>query len=253
VHLPSTPTAAGRPHSWLFAAAKQPVMIVELAGGTVIEANPAAAALMGIERSRLIGSPFIQAFAEQSMSELSRSMASARRSGNAPRIGLRARGARGRRDLGVTLSLVRVERDSYLLVHLQGTAFEPHDSAGGAGSSIVLDVIEQAAEGFVVTDSGLRLTYANRAFIELAGLDSAQQLLGKSLAFWLDLSQPDLARLHAQMARREAVTGWKTMLRRSSLSTREVEVSAIAVPDGNEPCWGFRIGAIEPAPTAGAT
>ena len=109
----------------------------------------------------------------------------------------------------------------------------------------ILDAIEQAPEGFVVTDPALRLSYANRAFINMAGLESPAQLQGKSLATWLELSQADLTRLHEQMARREAATVWKTMLRRANLlereATLEVEVTAIAVPDGRERSWGFRI------------
>ena len=54
------------------------------------------------------------------------------------------------------------------------------------------------------------------------------------------------------MARREAVTVWKTTLRRSSFSTREVEVTAVAVPDGKDPCWGFRVSALQIGPLAGA-
>jgi hypothetical protein len=58
------------------------------------------------------------------------------------------------------------------------------------------------------------------------------------------------------MARREAVTVWKSTLRRSSLPTPEavleVEVSAIAVPDGSERSWGFRISATARAPIVAA-
>lgn len=246
---PATPTTEGFPDAWLFAAASQPVMILEQATGRILEANPAAASLLGIPRARLLGSAFVDAFHADSAAALTQSIASARLAGHGTRVNARPQAGRGR-DIGVTLSVVHAESDSYLLVQLLIAARDGNEQHGGEVSSIVMDVIEQAPEGFVVTDPGLRLNYANRAFIEMTGLASLDELRGRSLAVWLELSQADLSRLHDQMARREAVTVWKTMLRRSSLSTREVEVSAIAVPEGAEQCWGFRVDAAQREPTA---
>lgn len=260
----SLPLAAGFPDAWLFAAARQAVMIVELASDSILEANPAAAALLQTERAQLLGSSFVGAFAADCTPALLQLIASARRHGYGERIIARTRGpradggsrrarkARGGRDLGVTLSIVSADSDSYLLVRLLPATRAGIDDSEGEVPSLVLDAIEQAPEGFVVTDPGLRLSYANRAFITMAGLESPAQWHGKSLAAWLELSQADLTRLHDQMARREAVTVWKTTLRRSSLpnpeAVLEVEVSAIAVPDGSERSWGFRISATAPAP-----
>jgi PAS domain S-box-containing protein len=224
-------------------------MIVEQGSGRIIEANPAAASLLGIARAQLLGSAFLNAFHADSTAALRQSMASARLAGHGKRINARTQGDRGC-DIGITLSVVHADSDSYLLVQLLTEAHGANEQHGVEVSSIVMDSIEQAPEGFVVTDPGLRLTYANRAFIEMTGLASLDELRGRSLAVWLELSQSDLTRLHDQVARREAVTVWNTMLRCSSVSTRAVEVSAIAVPDGAEPCWGFRVNAAHSEPTA---
>jgi PAS domain-containing protein len=252
----ATAAAAGFPDAWLFAAATQPVLIVEPASDRIVEANPAAAALLGSERAGLLAGSFLGAFAADSTPALLQLIATARLSGHGKRIIVRIRGAsagdaarggrrtrasRAGRDIGVTLSTVFAGAESYLLVRLLPSGHDATDDTDGAVASPVLDAIEQSHAGFVVTDPDLRLSYANRAFIEMVGLASPEPPRGKSLATWLDLSQADLTRLHDQMARRDAVTVWKTMLRRSSLSAREVEVSAIAVPDGAERCWGFRI------------
>jgi PAS domain-containing protein len=254
--VPATAAAAGFPDAWLFAAATQPVLIVEPASDRIVEANPAAAALLGSERASLLAGSFLGVFAADSTPALLQLIATARLSGHGKRIIVRTRGAsagdaarggrgtrasRAGRDIGVTLSTVLAGTESYLLVRLLPSAHDAADDIDGEVASLVLDAIEQAHAGFVVTDPDLRLSYANRAFIDMVGVGSPEPLRGKSLATWLDLSQEDLTRLHDQMARRDAVTVWKTMLRRSSLSAREVEVSAIAVPDGAERCWGFRI------------
>jgi PAS domain-containing protein len=273
---PSLPLAAGFTETWLFAAASQAVMIVELASGNIVEANPAAAALLDSERTQLLGSSFLGAFDADSTPALAQMIATVRRRGHIERVIARTRGrsaargsrlarwARAGRDIAITLSLVSAESDAYMLVRLlpaARAASDRNDHGDGDGArdsdtrdasdakvpSLVLDAIDKAPEGFVVTDPELRLSYANRAFIRMAGLDSLAQLQGNSLTLWLELTQADLTRLNEQMARREAVTVFNTTLRRSSLSTRgaslEVEVSAIAVPDGRERSWGFRISA----------
>ncbi len=275
---PSLPLAAGFTETWLFAAASQAVMIVELASGNIVEANPAAAALLDSERTQLLGSSFLGVFDPDSTPALAQMIATVRRRGHIERVIARTRGrsaargsrlarwARAGRDIAITLSLVSAESDAYMLVRLlpatraasdrndhgdgdsDGDGADDSDTRDASDAkvpSLVLDAIEKAPEGFVVTDPELRLSYANRAFIRMAGLDSLAQLQGNSLTLWLELTQADLTRLNEQMARREAVTVFNTTLRRSSLSTRgaslEVEVSAIAVPDGRERSWGFRI------------
>ncbi len=256
------PLTAGFPDAWLFAAARQAVIIVELAGNSIVEVNPAAAALLESERSQLLGSSFPGAFAADSTPALLQLIARTRVHGHSERLIARTRGtraasgirlarwARSGRDIAITMSMVSADAESYLLVRLLPATRAGSDESDGSDDdvpSLVLHAIEQAPEGFVVTDLELRLSYANRAFIAMAGLESLAQLQGKSLAAWLELSQADLMRLNHQMARRQAVTVWKTKLRRSNLSIREamlaVEVSAIAVPDGRERSWGFRISA----------
>jgi len=264
------PLAAGFREAWLFAAARQAVMIVELASDSIVEANPAAAALLDSERTQLLGTSFLGAFVADSTPALQQLIESVRLHGHGKPVVARTRGpraasairlarwARGGRDIAVTLSMVSADSDAFLLVRLvpatraaaDGSDAGDHDASDDGEArvpSLVLDAIEKSPEGFVVTDPAFRLSYANPAFIRMAGLDSLAQLQGKSLTLWLELSQSDLTRLQQQMARREAVTVWNTTLRRSSLSTRQairkVEVTAIAVPDGRERSWGFRISA----------
>jgi PAS domain S-box-containing protein len=264
------PLAAGFREAWLFAAARQAVMIVELASDSIVEANPAAAALLDSERTQLLGTSFLGAFVADSTPALQQLIESVRLHGHGKPVVARTRGpraasairlarwARGGRDIAVTLSMVSADSDAFLLVRLvpatraaaDGSDDGDHDASDDGEArvpSLVLDAIEKSPEGFVVTDPAFRLSYANPAFIRMAGLDSLAQLQGKSLTLWLELSQSDLTRLQQQMARREAVTVWNTTLRRSSLSTRQairkVEVTAIAVPDGRERSWGFRINA----------
>lgn len=234
----SPPEATGLRDGWLFAAASRPVLVVAQSSGLIVEANPAASSLLEIDRIDLIGGTLRQAFADSSSNALSQSIAAANASGRAEQIAVRTRCGT---EVGITFSAVRADSDSYLLVHLTSLAMEVPQCAAEGVSSIVLDIIHESREGFVLTDLGLRVTYSNSAFAALTGVDSAPDLLGKSLAVWLELSESDLLRMRHQMAQREAADIWMTLLRQASGSLRPVEVTAVAVPDGEDACWGFRV------------
>jgi len=240
----SPPNAAGLRDGWLFAAASRPVLVVAQSSGLIVEANPAASTLLEIDRIDLIGITLRQAFADSSSNALSRSIAAANASGRAEQIAVRTR--RCGIEVGITLSAVRSYSDSYLLVHLTSLAMEVPQCGTEEVCSIVLDIIQESREGFVLTDLGLRVTYGNSAFAALAGVESVPDLLGKSLAVWLELSEFDLSRMRHQMAQREAADVWMTLLRQASGSLRPVEVTAVAVPDGEDACWGFRVATAPP-------
>ena len=99
----------------------------------------------------------------------------------------------------------------------------------------------RAADGFVVTEPGLRILYANQAFARLVGLKAAGDVIGKSLTRWVGFSQEDLTTLTRQMETREAVSAIRTSLKPSpsKAPTRTVELTAVAVPDEPQRCFGF--------------
>jgi hypothetical protein len=82
--------------------------------------------------------------------------------------------------------------------------------------------------------------------MEMAEVACLDDLCSMSLQRWLDLTERDSARLHAQMTQRLAVTVLTTRLHSERGSTHDVEVHAIAVPDEASACWGFSIYARAP-------
>jgi PAS domain-containing protein len=223
----------------LFASAAEPVLIVEASTEHVVEANPAAAALLRADRAALLGTPFIEAFEEASIRAVKHSLATARAAGRASAISLRTRN--GRAKLGLKVSLFRAALDSYLLVRLTTKSAEDAEPVRGRTNSVVLTAIERASVGFLITDAGLRVEYANRAFVDMLGLHSPEQVCGRPLAFWLELTDSDLALLQGQMARRQAATVLQTVVHSTSQGSRRVEVHAVAVPDGRNTRWGFTL------------
>jgi PAS domain-containing protein len=229
----------GLPCEWLFSVALQPVMIIDATTGQIRQANPAAAELLRTPERMLIGAPVLGIFDASSTTVLTHSIEAACAKGAAEPVTLRTAG--DGTELSAKVSLFRAEADSYLLFRLASTADPAVEQASSAGQTPVFDAIESASVGFLVTDSGLRVEYANQSFMDMVGLPAPGQMHGKSLARWLELSEEDLARLQGQMARREASSVMITSLRSERNLLREVEVCAVAVPDDQLTCWGFTV------------
>ena len=223
----------------LFNAATEPVLIVDAATESIVEANPAAAIVLSTTRSSLVGTPVTQVFVAASAHALKNSLAATCTQGSSRPVCLEARG--GGSMLTAAFSLFRTASESYVLVRLTAPPSGVLENPRGSDRSIVYEAIEDASIGFLMTDSEFRVEYANRAFIEMIELSSLDELRGTSLARWLELSAGDLARLSEQMARREAVTVLTSNLRSEQNRSRDVEVSAVAVPDEENPCWGFTV------------
>jgi PAS domain-containing protein len=231
-------------YEWLFDAAAEAVLVIEEASGTVIEANLAAARLLHAERAALIGRSLLNLFHTSCAMALKESLAQARGGSGGSARGMCIPDRRGK--LNLTMSIFHAAVDaSYMLLRL---AADDGSALAIAPESAVFDAIEGAVSGFLVTDSELRVQYANPAFAQMIDVDSPEELEGESIARWLELSEDDRLRLRAQMAQNEAVTEWVTRLHSPRQPLRQVEVRAVAVPSDTAPCWGFTVREVhEPA------
>jgi nitrogen-specific signal transduction histidine kinase len=223
----------------LFACASEAVLVMDAHTECVVEANPAAALLLRTDRTGLLRLPFSAAFEERSVQDVQRSLIEARATGRGRAIGVGSR--HGRALLGLEVSLFRSGPECYLLVRLSSRSTRNHDTGSGLRVSTVLRTIERAAVGFLITDAALRVEYANRAFLQMLKVRSAEQVRGQSLAHWLELSGENLAGLRRQMAQRQAATHLRTTLQRRPHRSACVEVQAVAVHNGRNTRWGFTL------------
>jgi PAS domain-containing protein len=233
------PVPSSRPN-WeeLFRESSQPTLLLEADSGRIVAANLAAARALHRRYSELAGEWLLHSFDMVSRRRLERCLEAARQGIAHP---VRVRLLQNRLGLGVAVSLFRSGLNSYLLAQL--TVDRVHtdgDSAGGV-SSAVFDAIESAGTGFVLTDRHLRVRYANRVFRDWVESASPTNICGESLARWILLTGDFAARLGAQMQRREAVTISTTAGRSELTAMGTVEIHAIAVPGGDDLCWGFCI------------
>jgi PAS domain-containing protein len=227
----------------LYAASAEAVILVGLRSQTVIDVNPRAAKLLGRTRPALVGADLASLFTTNSRDAIAAGVTAAVAAGHTCTRWVCAAGGGGFLDLG--LSLVRNGSDSHLLIHIQESDLADTSARTPAPDSSVLSALDDLSDAFFVTDHHLRLIYANRAFATMTGKACSEALHGDSITQWLDLTQTDLDALAAQMLGRQGVQFLRTHWRRTANTLRDVVLCAIAVPDGQTACWGFRITALD--------
>lgn len=225
----------------LFQVSAEAVAILDAVNGKLEEANPAALALFGPDAARpgwMLSGSFELDRGAKSTASVAAMLGRVSATGRPERTIARLPGRPG--EFAVCASLFRQERTTHLLVRVA-----PNDGsaqvAEGAAQSAVLKLIEGAPDAFVVTDlEGLILT-ANHAFIDLAQLATETQVRGQSLERWLGRSGVDLSVLIANLRQRGSVRLFATVMRGEYGASTEVEISGVAVTEGEQPCLGFTI------------
>jgi PAS domain-containing protein len=234
------PLPAGQsalPSEWLFSMAAEPVIIAEATARRIVQANPAAAQLLGLPRDQLIGRPVLEAFHVSDAEAICGGLDSAMSAEGAQAVSCRP--IEAATPIRAVMSWFKADADSYFLIRLGPPAGDAGQRVGRA--SPVFDAIENTSVGFLLTDAEFRIEYANQAFLDLIELTDAAEVHGQPLARWLALSAADLARLRNQMLQREATSVMAVRLLTEGRTSPDVEVCAVAVPDGHALCWGFTI------------
>jgi transcriptional regulator PpsR len=221
----------------LFQVASEAVLILDSNTLKLEEANPAAQKMLG-DALRRPGWSLFESIEPAASAPLQALLAAVRSSGRSDSIRIKLSEGRGEHELAA--SLFRQEKSAHLLVRLSSQA----DAAKADmpdGERMLMRLVDNAPDAFVVTDlEGLILT-SNHAFLELAQLVTPDQARGASLERWLGRTGVDLRVLINNLRQRGAVRLFATSLRGEYGSTSDVEISAVAVTDGQLPCLGFTI------------
>jgi transcriptional regulator PpsR len=226
-------------HRLLFQVSSEAVLIVDAVTRKIVEANPAAGKLLGGGAKRLVGRLFPEGFDEQSSQALQGLMGAVRATGRTDSVSVRS--VDGAREFVTSASLFREEQSSFFLVRLTDVNTGRAATATATQHSKVLEIVASAPEGFVVTDLGGRIVYANRAFLDLAQLATEEQSRNESLDRWLGRPGVDFNLLTAQLREHGSLRMFATQLRGEYGSTSDVEIYAVSVVDGEDPCFGFTI------------
>ena len=223
----------------LFQLASEAVVIVDAGTSKVIDINPATAELIGDVAAKIIGRPLTDIF-DHSTSESVRTLLStvkgAGRSGD-----VQATLAGTDRELRVTASLFRQDRASHFLIRLGSVQIESGAIIVPRTKSRLINIVENLPDGFVVAGPDRRILTVNRAFLDLAQLATEELARGEPLEQWLGRSGVDFNVLVASLREHGSIQRFMTVLRGEYGSNEDVEVSAVLVATGDQPCFGFTI------------
>ena len=229
--------SAEKRYRLLFQLASEAVLIVDSASHRVVEANPAAAALIGGDAKKLIGHAFDDLFAEPSRQASQSFVAAAR---VAPRVdNVHVTLAKDSTPLLLSGSLFRQENAANLLVVLS--------RVGGSAKAVadeelqLLALVDAMPEAFVVTDAERKVLRANNAFLDLVQATTQSQVRGQPLDRWIGRPGVDIDLLFTNVRTHGAVRHFSTLARGEFGANEDVEIAAVSALNGAEPCIGFTI------------
>ena len=222
----------------LFQLAGEAVLVIDAASGRVLEANPAAALMLGMAADKLVGQVFPLGLTPRSVRQVTALLATARRSGRADPVP--AELAETRAAVQVSATLLHQDQAHLLLVRL--TRADGGGAAGAHGeSALLLQLAQGAPDGLVVTDLEGVVLAANTEFVGLCQMAGEEQMRGQSLERWLGRSEVDLGVLVSNLRQRGAVKLFATTLRGEFGASTEVEISAVTVTRADPVLLGFTV------------
>lgn len=235
----------------LFQISSEPVLITDALSRRIVDANPAAAGLTGAPVNKLIGRD-LEDLLDSSCREAVRQMlAEVRYTGRSTPVVARL-SASGTEPL-IAASLFRHENTSQFLIRLMPSAENQAGTASAdAERSAVLDIVAGLPDSFVVTDPQRQILTANQAFLDLIQAASEHQIRGEPLDRWIGRTGVDFNVLIANLREHGSIRNFGTIVRGEYGTTEEIDLSAVAALDGEEPCFGFVLRPISRRPIADA-
>lgn len=224
-------------HRLLFQVSGEAMLVVDAATRRVVEANPAAGRILGTDSRELTGRSVTSMFEAASRPALEDLLAGVRATGRMAAGS--ARTAEGEREMAASVTLFREDRASYFLVRLTAAAKNGLEAPLNEEHSLVLDVVAQQPDAFLITDPEGRIQFANPAFLDMVQLASEEQARGEPLERWLGRPGVDFNLLTAHLREHGSIRLFATTLRGTYGTNVDVEISGVAVAEGEHPCLGF--------------
>jgi transcriptional regulator PpsR len=226
----------------LFEAIEEAVLVAESSSLVVFEHNGAAARLLGESSKRIVGRPLTDFLAPEHQAAARTGLLQARTAGRSDDLWVRlaSEGA----EVKLNSSLFKQDGASLLLVRVVAPTASS-DTLALAGPAVatasLLSVVNAMPDAFVLTDMQGHILGANEAFSEMIQLVPGESVSGQSLDRWLGRSSVDLNVLIGNLRQHGVLKLFPTTLRSSFGDSSAVEISAVAVQDGEEPCLGLSI------------
>ncbi|MGB5831347.1 MAG: transcriptional regulator PpsR [Thiohalocapsa sp.] len=220
----------------LFRSATDAIIILDPDTNKVVEANPAAALLLAPDSRRMVGRVFPDGFDDPGTQSVQSLIAGVRAAGRSNDVRARLRTGT---EFQISGAPVRQENSSLILLRLSPLTSVTDSKSPAEPRSRLTKMVDKVPDGIVMTAHDGRILSANAAFLELAQVSSEDQVRGESLDRWLGRPGVDLNVLIANLRQHGAVRLFATHIRSELGSSSEVEISAVAVHNGDQPSFGF--------------
>ena len=223
----------------LFQLYSEPVLIVDATTHRVVEANPAASALLNDSPTELIGKLFPDALLIDDV-PAAQSIAFAFRT-HGRIVNLRLKLESGDEFL-FDGNFFRQDLSSFFLLRLSPIS-TPLLAASAAPdiTSRLMQFVEEAPDGLVLTDRDGRLLRANAAFLQLAEIEDERRVRGETIDRWVGKSSVDFSILLSNLHQHRSLKLFSSVVRGEHGSPVDVEISAVALGAANDPTFGFAI------------
>jgi transcriptional regulator PpsR len=222
----------------LFQVSSEALLILNADTEKLEDSNPAAFELLGGDLHK--SGWFIAAGLDKTSSAaLSKSFAELRASGQTAPVALTL--PQGGIKVLAHISLFRQEKSAHFLVRLVPNQTRPALSANNQTRKLLSEVMESAPDALVVTDLNGIVLSANRSFLQMAQVSNEALIQGEPLDRWLGRAGVDMKVLMSNLKQRDVVRLFATRMRGDLGSATDVEISAVSVSSGEQPCLGFTI------------
>lgn len=216
----------------IFDMSSEPMLVVDAASRRVMEANPAARALLG-GRSNLQGQPLTTLFAAAARDNLMAFVGAVAGGATTPAETLQLQDGRA---VSVSATLFRQDRSANLLLRLHDDGPRP-----ASESETLSDLLERIPDAFLLADRDLVIRAVNAAFLDMTHAPRAEQIIGESLGRFLGRPDIDLDLILTQLRTTGSVRNFETQLRGRHGDREDVELTAVAVERQGEVHYGIAI------------
>jgi transcriptional regulator PpsR len=226
----------------LFQVATDAVLTVEAHSLRVIEANHAAAELLGAG-APLAGRPAAELFDRSSRGTLQELLFNAGAHAKPAEIPVRL--PKTQALAAVSATPFRVGDGQRLLLRVRAPAV-PEQQGMDINRTLAL-LVDSTRDGIVVTDSGGRILVANPAFLAQVQCASEDEVRGRPIGDWLGRIDADVGALLAGAHAHGLAHLVRSSLRRGDGAAIDVDVTGAMLAEGEQECFGFTIRPCEPA------
>ncbi|GLH81736.1 transcriptional regulator PpsR [Bradyrhizobium sp. SSBR45G] len=227
----------------LFQITAEPVLIIDAVSHRIVEANPAAADLLDHGAANLIGKLFPDALLLDDLS-MSQSLSLAIRSqGKIERTRIRLDGGR---DYLLDGTFFRQDMSALFLLRFSPQTSQAAIPKASDVNTQLVQFVEAAPDGFVITDMEGRLLHANPTFLQLAQIENMHQILGETIDRWIGKSAIDFSIMLTNLRQHGSVKLFSSVIRGEHGSPVDVEISATTVGAPGQSRLGFTIRNVSP-------